>query len=65
MKQTGTALLHYTKSTWLAQGRGTIVSQAQLRRIPESEGDYLNKNKKKISVSYLVDKILEFDAKNK
>jgi len=51
MKQTGTALLHYTKSTWLAQGRGTIVSQAQLRRIPESEGDYLNKNKKKISVS--------------
>ena len=65
MKQTGTALLHYTKSTWLAQGRGTIVSQAQLRRKPESEGDYLNKNKKKISVSYVVDKILEFDATNK
>ena len=59
MKQTGTALLHYTKSTWLAAGRGIITTQAQLRRIPEAEGDYLKKNKGEINNNYLIDKILE------
>ena len=63
MKQKGTELLHYTKSAWLAAGRGIITTQAQLRRMPEAEGDYIKKNKGKINLSEMVDNILAFDAK--
>ena len=65
IEQTGAKLLHYTKSTWHTKGPAIVITQAQLRRIPEAEGDYLKKNKKKINKADLIKQILEFDAKNK